>query len=109
MIRPPPRSTLFPYTTLFRSREKRTRHRRKGSAPDRSTSRFTSDPRAGAVTAPRREEGDRHRTADGGQRPPQVDQETNFLIDVRMRLSRTAESGNPTGVTARINIPPGAN
>ena len=66
------------------------------------------DPRAGAVTAPRREEGDRHRTADGGQRPPQVDQETNFLIDVRMRLSRTAESGNPTGVTARINIPPGA-
>src|SRR5207253_9308016 len=57
-------------------REKRTRHRRKGSAPDRSTSRFTSDPRAGAVTAPRREEGDRHRTADGGQRPPQVDQET---------------------------------
>src|SRR2546423_11819548 len=28
MIRPPPRSTLFPYTTLFRSR--RVRHRRHG-------------------------------------------------------------------------------
>src|SRR5690242_21099819 len=26
MIRPPPRSTLFPYTTLFRSRRSRTRN-----------------------------------------------------------------------------------
>src|SRR2546430_12681136 len=28
MIRRPPRSTLFPYTTLFRSRERRTPHGR---------------------------------------------------------------------------------
>src|SRR4051794_41750097 len=28
MIRPPPRSTLFPYTTLFRSRTSRARRRR---------------------------------------------------------------------------------
>src|SRR5690348_17903966 len=28
MIRPPPRSTLFPYTTLFRSRERRVERRR---------------------------------------------------------------------------------
>src|SRR2546422_1851658 len=37
MIRRPPRSTLFPYTTLFRSRaavERRRRCRRKTSAPD---------------------------------------------------------------------------
>src|SRR5690348_18222373 len=26
MLRPPPRSTLFPYTTLFRSREAKERH-----------------------------------------------------------------------------------
>src|SRR5438067_4404880 len=31
MIRRPPRSTLFPYTTLFRSRPRRRRHR-----PDRA-------------------------------------------------------------------------
>src|SRR5258708_10158748 len=34
MIRRPPRSTLFPYTTLFRSRAPRgTRPRRRGSRP----------------------------------------------------------------------------
>src|SRR2546429_6668482 len=31
MIRRPPRSTLFPYTTLFRSREQRLRDRRSGA------------------------------------------------------------------------------
>src|SRR5690554_7423600 len=30
MIRRPPRSTLFPYTTLFRSKEKKTRRSRRG-------------------------------------------------------------------------------
>src|SRR4051794_41454911 len=33
MIRRPPRSTLFPYTTLFRSRERRISHLR-GRGPD---------------------------------------------------------------------------
>src|SRR3712207_7347377 len=32
MIRRPPRSTLFPYTTLFRSRQRRHRRRRLGGA-----------------------------------------------------------------------------
>src|SRR5947209_16396562 len=32
MIRRPPRSTLFPYTTLFRSRDRRRRRRRHGGA-----------------------------------------------------------------------------
>src|SRR5258705_6906674 len=42
MIRRPPRSTLFPYTTLFRSRRKvarrvhRTHHRASGRAEDRT-------------------------------------------------------------------------
>src|SRR3989442_2878202 len=31
MIRRPPRSTLFPYTTLFRSRERRERQQREAS------------------------------------------------------------------------------
>src|SRR5688572_32686068 len=32
MIRPPPRSTLFPYTTLFRSMARRGRHRARPSS-----------------------------------------------------------------------------
>src|SRR2546422_7461452 len=39
MIRRPPRSTLFPYTTLFRSRRKREQHHHadaRGAAPPRS-------------------------------------------------------------------------
>src|SRR2546422_1553657 len=35
MIRRPPRSTLFPYTTLFRSRRPRPRPRRDARAPRR--------------------------------------------------------------------------
>src|SRR2546430_2905263 len=33
MIRRPPRSTLFPYTTLFRSQRSRSSHRTSGSTP----------------------------------------------------------------------------
>src|SRR2546428_10001890 len=35
MIRRPPRSTLFPYTTLFRSHEGRVLRRRAAARPDR--------------------------------------------------------------------------
>src|SRR5215204_6609301 len=49
MIRRPPRSTLFPYTTLFRSgpRRRRLRHRRAGTrdrrpGPDRKSTRLNS-------------------------------------------------------------------
>src|SRR5438132_10884330 len=38
MIRPPPRSTLFPYTTLFRSRFGRVRSRTHGEAWGRQVS-----------------------------------------------------------------------
>src|SRR5438132_8026889 len=40
MIRRPPRSTLFPYTTLFRSRPRRFWHapdRSRGSGPDKTS------------------------------------------------------------------------
>src|SRR5256885_4582331 len=42
MIRRPPRSTLFPYTTLFRSRSLR-RQRRAADARDRATRRLPVD------------------------------------------------------------------
>src|SRR2546421_8886314 len=60
MIRRPPRSTLFPYTTLFRSFERRRRSRRAGGrraapAPNDRRSRFK-----GPAGRPRR--GDRKST-----------------------------------------------
>src|SRR5260370_13048175 len=45
MIRRPPRSTLFPYTTLFRSRADRLRDRQLGVGPRRSP---VDHPRGGA-------------------------------------------------------------
>src|SRR5438445_12267660 len=42
MIRRPPRSTLFPYTTLFRSRVRRCAARSRGSAAPRVASRAAS-------------------------------------------------------------------
>src|SRR2546422_7847564 len=36
MIRRPPRSTLFPYTTLFRSGEEERRRRRRGGGEERN-------------------------------------------------------------------------
>src|SRR3712207_7133052 len=64
MIRRPPRSTLFPYTTLFRSRSLQGRGRR--SARDRAAARTDgSRRRRGGGTAPGRHPGLRpapHRT-----------------------------------------------
>src|SRR5438034_4093043 len=37
MPRPPPRSTLFPYTTLFRSSATATRHQRRGPSGSSTT------------------------------------------------------------------------
>src|SRR5436190_4666715 len=51
MIRPPPRSTLFPYTTLFRSRRRPLRSRRVVALPA-CLAAFFADRRA----APRSEE-----------------------------------------------------
>src|SRR5207253_10644916 len=51
-IRPPPRSTLFPYTTLFRSF--RSSRRRRPSPQPRSSTRFAPLLRRAAMTAPMR-------------------------------------------------------
>src|SRR2546425_2514980 len=68
MIRRPPRSTLFPYTTLFRSAGARTSRRRRGaddrpaagsfvlSADGRANRTFESDPARRRASRPRSEE-----------------------------------------------------
>src|SRR5215475_15446923 len=54
MIRRPPRSTLFPYTTLFRSA-----HRRSGSVPQAAAKRGVARPEA---SRPIRQRADRKST-----------------------------------------------
>src|SRR3712207_7700036 len=56
MIRRPPRSTLFPYTTLFRSRNRRGRRRRGPAADGRTSHRGlrARDRRTGAGITGRR-------------------------------------------------------
>src|SRR3712207_7323347 len=59
MIRRPPRSTLFPYTTLFRSSSARRISR---NAASRSASVIFAFPRSRSVTACRRAERDSNRS-----------------------------------------------
>src|SRR3989442_9515473 len=47
MIRRPPRSTLFPYTTLFRSRRRRSRRRSSGTGWDERERRRAPRPAKG--------------------------------------------------------------
>src|SRR5690349_24166604 len=49
MIQPPPRSTLFPYTTLFRSSKQRQRR-----LPRRNMNHVNADDRVGMDRRPRR-------------------------------------------------------
>src|SRR2546422_6467353 len=63
MIRRPPRSTLFPYTTLFRSHDRRGRgehrHRRRGAASRPGVRRLPLRDRGSQETGPGVEERDR--------------------------------------------------
>src|SRR5256885_6130203 len=68
MIRRPPRSTLFPYTTLFRS-QPRLYHEDVRPAGDRRGHEEQDDPRAGIRSVGRtRGEGRRRSGDDAGQR-----------------------------------------
>src|SRR2546430_3952649 len=56
MIRRPPRSTLFPYTTLFRSRDQGHRHHRQARGPG-AKARSPGDAAGGRRARPREQEG----------------------------------------------------
>src|SRR3712207_7721140 len=49
MIRRPPRSTLFPYTTLFRSRQPALEQQQRGQARDHPEHEPSSRPRSGVA------------------------------------------------------------
>src|SRR5256885_16308952 len=94
MIRRPPRSTLFPYTTLFRSREIAARDREVDK-------RMTQDAQILAIRSARRYLGDRlirvatpHRLLDPAAGP---------LIAVRLRiLTRKTLGGLQTDLSGRV-------
>src|SRR5687768_18082405 len=70
MIRRPPRSTLFPYTTLFRSRQGGHAHSLRGDERRRPAKRGAAD--GGGVVLPAREQAHRRRRifrVDAGNRP----------------------------------------
>src|SRR2546430_7020784 len=60
MIRRPPRSTLFPYTTLFRSREPFSRSARRGD----SCLHAAAGPQLHAIPSSRRAQGRAHRRSE---------------------------------------------
>src|SRR3712207_8219350 len=78
MIRRPPRSTLFPYTTLFRSAEARGRHGQPGARPGVRPGRVTGRRKAMAgIRAPA------HR---GGESSPQRSEEHTSELQSRQSL-----------------------
>src|SRR3989442_10093488 len=83
MIRRPPRSTLFPYTTLFRSLSSRARGSSNGSTAPRRNRRTDASPRE-ALLSDRRGPDD-HRRA--GVRPPLLDRKSTRLNSSHVRIS----------------------
>src|SRR2546422_11175172 len=102
MIRRPPRSTLFPYTTLFRSRRGERAGARRAGAEDVEEPRQRREPvardrgrgcRRGAALSARPEPGvaaEALRPApdsgSGGRRPPHAPKHLRFLLALRAGL-----------------------
>src|SRR2546421_1100469 len=101
MIRRPPRSPLFPYTTLFRSPAPRTRARRHTSNPTRSPLAHLFAPPARRSANQVHDLGKRRREAQGGfgetekaQPPPTPSCPSNLgspLIVLRFEPERRCE------------------
>src|SRR3712207_8388219 len=85
MIRRPPRSTLFPYTTLFRSGDRRAPHRRLRSRPD---SAHPAVPRRGVRLVHVVPNGDGHQVAPPeGTRVAQEDRKSTRLNSSHANIS----------------------
>src|SRR5207248_11772616 len=74
-----PSSTLFPYTTLFRSRRSEPASGFLPCAPARRPERQASDGRARSVRAPREEEGCGACNSRHGGEPPRSEEHTSEL------------------------------
>src|SRR3712207_7765522 len=79
MIRRPPRSTLFPYTTLFRSPESAARRARAARPAARRPHPRAHGPAATASAARRTAPPRRARTSPRPRRPPRSEEHTSEL------------------------------
>src|SRR3712207_7046128 len=98
MIRRPPRSTLFPYTTLFRSRVREPEHRQQDEQRDERR-----DPPADAHVRGRREADRRHRAKHADQRqrvPVRSEEHTSELQSRKSLVSRLLLETYPPWRTA---------
>src|SRR2546429_6490138 len=91
MIRRPPRSTLFPYTTLFRSRRNRGRVRKVSGARRSRIQRFAQRPhrqsrRDGKFDPPRRGRSRRRGQCAGGRRSEEHTSELQSRLHLVCRL-----------------------
>src|SRR5256885_8768448 len=78
MIRRPPRSTLFPYTTLFRSIDKECRPPRRWAEPDRAYHHALDEP--GGADA------EHHKVGDGDRRSEEHTSELQSPCNLVCRL-----------------------
>src|SRR5947199_3831664 len=86
MIRPPPRSTLFPYTTLFRSQEMPIDH---GNERLKLAARATRGPPIDQLGADPQEMGIQHFAPNvAGIRPPRSEEHTSELQSLRHLVCR---------------------
>src|SRR3989441_6780393 len=83
MIRRPPRSTLFPYTTLFRSR----RRRRRGSVDGRHHGR-TREPRGPTRAARGEEQSGRQASDRNGDQTARSEEHTSELQSLAYLVCR---------------------
>src|SRR3712207_7402580 len=87
MIRRPPRSTLFPYTTLFRSRRRLADAPRPRRAPRRQVVRRLRDPRGGTASAAARGAGDGADAAVDHADPGRLDRKSTRLNSSHANIS----------------------
>src|SRR2546428_5247344 len=100
MIRRPPRSTLFPYTTLFRSRSPATARPRRGSGNGRRSEASLSPPRRPRARDRRRWRSEEH-TSELQSRSDLV---CRLLLEKKKKLNKTNSHRQIVGLEYISNL-----
>src|SRR5256885_12943783 len=94
MIRRPPRSTLFPYTTLFRSLRHRERRDRKSRAAACTAARGTAEGLPGGPEARQGERQGRHRERGGDRKSTRLNS-SHLVISYAVFCLKKTKQGEP--------------
>src|SRR5260370_8300445 len=100
MIRRPPRSTLFPYTTPFRSAGHRRRHRGPGRNSTQATAVERGTGRSGIGTRRAAHGGGRERAQTAGRSEEHTSELQSHLNLVCLLLLEKKQMNNSTSTTA---------